>query len=187
MTPDFDARKNSGHVSPGNSRDSRDMDILQRDRFELLSAYIDGEVTAAERKQVQQWLDTDPQTQHLYARMMKLRQEIQSLPVPQSEQSAEQMAKQVFARINRLRHKRTVVWGGTAIAALFFGALSSILPGQSPAPQLAKSPKPEQQPLMVALNRPVVEIPKAAVAKPLVEDGSINQNWNQAVEQNASK
>jgi len=29
------------------------MDMLKRDRFELLSAYLDGEVTAAERQQVE--------------------------------------------------------------------------------------------------------------------------------------
>jgi anti-sigma factor RsiW len=29
------------------------------ERFELLSAYLDGEVTASERKQVEAWLATD--------------------------------------------------------------------------------------------------------------------------------
>ena len=41
--------------------------MYQRDRFELLSAYIDGEVTAAERGQIEQWLTTDPEVQCLYA------------------------------------------------------------------------------------------------------------------------
>jgi len=31
------------------------MDMLKRDRFELLSAYLDGEVTAAQRQQVEDW------------------------------------------------------------------------------------------------------------------------------------
>ena len=30
--------------------------MVKRDRFELISAYLDGEVTAAERKQVEEWL-----------------------------------------------------------------------------------------------------------------------------------
>lgn len=173
MTPDFDSRKDSGHVSPGKSKDSRDMDILQRDRYELLSAYLDGEVTAAERKQVQHWLDTDPQTQRLYARMMKLRQGIQTMAVPQSEKPAEQMAKQVFARIDQRRNRRNVVWGGAAIAAVFIGALSSVF--QSPTLKVANNQiQPPTQPLMIALDRPAVPIPKAAVAEPSVQDGHIN-------------
>ncbi len=36
------------------------MDIYKRNRFELISAYIDGEVTAAERRQINDWLTTDP-------------------------------------------------------------------------------------------------------------------------------
>jgi len=43
------------------------MDMLKRDRFELLSAYLDGEVTAAQRQQVEDWLGNDPEVQ-LYAR-----------------------------------------------------------------------------------------------------------------------
>jgi anti-sigma factor RsiW len=170
MTPDFDARKDSMNVSRGNSKNSRDMDVLQRDRYELLSAYLDGEVTAAERKQVQSWLDTDPQMQQLYVRMMRLRHGIQTIPVPQSEQPAEQMAKQVFARINRRITRRNVVWGGAAIAAVFVGALSSIL--QSPAPQLAQKQTQPNQPLMIALDRPAVPIPKAAVAEPSGRNGN---------------
>lgn len=175
MTPDFDASKNSGQISSGNSRGSRDIDILQRDRFELLSAYIDGEVTASERKQVQQLLSTDPQTQHLYARIMKLRHGIQTLPVPKPEQPAEVMVKEVFSRIDRHRIVHTVVWGGTAIAAIFIGTLPSVFSdSQSPSAKLAET---SVKPAMVAvrLDRPAFPIPKAAVAKPSVE-GSNNNN-----------
>jgi anti-sigma factor RsiW len=162
MTPKFDPNKDSRH------NDAREMDSLQRDRFELLSAYLDGEVTAAERKQVQDWLANDAGVQRQYAQLMNLHQKMQTLPVPPAEQAAPQMAQQVFARLDRQRFRRVVVWGGSAIAALFLGTLSVIIPGsQSPAPQLAKSPTQTQagaEPLMVALNAPPVEIPKAAVA-----------------------
>ncbi len=176
MTPDFDARKDSRHISSGDSKDARDIDILQRDRFELLSAYVDGEVTAAERKQVQQLLNTDSQTQHLYARIMKLRHGIQTLPIPQSEQPAEIMVKEVFSRIEQRRTIRNVVWGGAAIAALFIGALPNVFSGsQSPAPKLAASPV---KPVMVAvrLDRPAFPIPKAAMAKPSVAGDNNNNN-----------
>jgi anti-sigma factor RsiW len=44
------------------------MDIHKRDRFELLSAYLDGELTATERRQIEDWLKTAPEVQRLYAR-----------------------------------------------------------------------------------------------------------------------
>ena len=41
------------------------MRMMKRDGYELLSAYLDGEVTAAERKQVEEWLANDPTVQSL--------------------------------------------------------------------------------------------------------------------------
>jgi anti-sigma factor RsiW len=163
MTSNFDARKFSRQEA------SREMDSLQRDRFELLSAYIDGEATAAERKQVQELLVTDSEMQRLHARLLKLRKEIQKIPVPQAETTAQQTAQEVFARIDRRRIRRTVLWGGAAIAAVFVSAFSGIFPGsQSPLWQQAILPKQEAapEPLMIALDRPVIEISKAAVASP---------------------
>ena len=58
------------------------MNMYQRDRFELLSAYIDGEVTAAERGQIEQWLTIDPEVQCLYARVLKLRPLWSMMPAP---------------------------------------------------------------------------------------------------------
>ncbi len=145
------------------------MDMLKRDRFELLSAYLDGEVTAAQRQQVEDWLGNDPEVQSLYARLLKLRQGLRSLPVPPAEQPVDVTIDQVFGRLNR-RPRRAVVWGGAAIAALFIGALSTLSTGrQFISPQLAQSPAPAVapvEPLMVALNKPVVKIPIAAVAAP---------------------
>jgi anti-sigma factor RsiW len=163
MTSNFDTREFSGQDS------TREMDSQQRDRFELLSAFIDGEVTAAERKQVQQLLATDPQMQRLHSRLMKLRQELQHLPVPAPEATAQKTAQQVFSRIDRRRMRNTAVWGGAAVAAVFVSALSGIFPGsQSFSPQLAQSPKQEAapEPLMIAVNRPIIEITKAPVASP---------------------
>lgn len=140
------------------------IDMLKRDRFELLSAYLDGEVTAAERREVEDWLANDPAVQCLYARLLKLRQGLRTLPVPPAQQPVEQTIQQVYSRLNR-RRQIAVVGGGAAIAALFIGALSGVLPPrQSIAPQLAQSSEPAVVPgelLMVALNTPVMEIPTA--------------------------
>lgn len=137
------------------------MDMLKRDRFELLSAYLDGEVTAAERREVDEWLANDPEIQRLYARLLNLRQGLQAMPVPAAHPPVEQTIEQVYQHIHQRSRRRAVVWGGTAIAAMFIGAVSSVVPLQ-----LAKSPNTPIEPLRVALNDPVVEIPTATIAPP---------------------
>jgi anti-sigma factor RsiW len=138
-------------------------------RFELLSAYLDGEVTAAERKQVQEWLDTDPQTQKLYTRLLRLHQELDNLPVPPVSPSSVQLSEQVFGHIDRdRRSKRLLIWGGAAIAAVVVGALSNLFLGNNaPVPQIAETPlapiEEDSEQLTIALNHPIVEIPAAAI------------------------
>lgn len=150
------------------------MDMVKRDRFELLSAYLDGEVTATERKQVEQWLVDDPTVQRLYARLLKLRQGLRTAPVPEPQQSLEKTVEQVMAR---LRRRSSLVWfgGGAAVAACVISALSGLLTGgESRLPEMAQN-EPIQQaqsamstpgvmssPLMVAINNPVIPIPKTA-------------------------
>jgi hypothetical protein len=132
---------------------------MMRDRFELLSAYIDGEVTAAERRQVEEWLTNDPTTKRLYSRLMMMQQGFQSMPAPAAEQSAQELAAKVLQRVER-KSKRNLVWGGGAIAALLIAAVSGVAGGrQLFAPQLATSPVPaESDGLVVALNEPIMEI-----------------------------
>lgn len=148
------------------------LDNLKRDRFELLSAYLDGEVSADERRQVETWLASDTTCQRLYARLIKIRQGLKELPVPVSEQPVEQVAEQVMFRLER-RPRRTAVWGGV-IAALFVGAVVGTLPRTEVTPSVAQSPENSYpsanaiapaEGLMIALDRPVIEIPKAAVSE----------------------
>ena len=155
-----------------------------RDRFELLSAYFDGEVTPAERQTVQQWLDGDAEIQCLYRRLLKLRQGIQGLPIPAASRSTDEMAANVLQTLNRRRVRRLVALGGGAIAAAMTAAISLFLPGNSSwMPRLARAP--ESQPplsteipaegLIIAINRPAVEIPATTdtlaipLARPVVE------------------
>ncbi|MEH2080820.1 MAG: zf-HC2 domain-containing protein [Nostoc sp.] len=152
------------------------MDMVKRDRFELLSAYLDGEVTATERRQVEEWLANDASVQCLYARLLKLRQGLRTLPVPAVQQSPEETVQQV---LTRLRRRSPLNWmvGAAAIAACAIGAVSGLVGGGSMVPQLAQRLQREPiqtssasivppSPLMVGLNNPVIEIPKAAVASP---------------------
>ncbi|WP_373524898.1 anti-sigma factor [Nostoc sp.] len=149
------------------------MDMVKRDRFELLSAYLDGEVTATERRQVEEWLANDASVQCLYARLLKLRQGLRTLPVPTAQQSPEATVEQVLTRLRR-RSRLNWIVGGAAVAACAIGALSGLVTNGSRTPQLARI-EPIQtssasmvppSPLMVGLNNPVIEIPKAAVASP---------------------
>jgi hypothetical protein len=152
------------------------MDMVKRDRFELLSAYLDGEVTASESRQVEEWLENDASVQRLYNRLLNLRQGLRNLPVPPAEQAPEVTAQQVFHRVRR-RSRRLWAFGGVAIAACVISAVSGLFSGGEFKPlQLAQQglePTPGSSepvaftsPLMVALNNPVIEIPKAAIASP---------------------
>lgn len=132
---------------------------MMRDRFELLSAYLDGEVTAAERRQVEDWLTNDPTTKRLYSRLLMMQQSFQAMPVPAAEQSAQELATKVLQRVER-KPKPTWILGGGAIAALLIAVVSGVGGGrQLFAPQFARSPVPgESDGLIMALNEPLVEI-----------------------------
>ena len=122
------------------------MDLHQRDRFELLNAYLDGEVTAAERRQVEDWLTTDSAAQCLYSRAVGLRQKWQ-LMSPLAQQPVASEVKQMFSC--REKPKRDVLWKATVLAAVLLGALSSVLPQRQSSvlpfaqgPQLTVKPRP---------------------------------------------
>jgi anti-sigma factor RsiW len=137
-------------------------------RFELLSAYLDGEVTAAERKQVQEWLDTDPQIQKLYTRLLRLHQGIDSIPIQPAAPPALDLSEQVFQRVDRQRRgKRLVFIGGAAIVAVVVGAINLLFGYDSPVRQVAEGPQApigiDSEQLTIALNHPIVEIPAAAL------------------------
>jgi hypothetical protein len=204
MMPEFESRNRSESTSSEDGftgqidtphQPTGALSMLQRDRFELLSAYLDGEVTAAERKQVEEWLATDPVVKRLYTRLLELRQGLQSMPVPAASQSVEQTVDAVFKRVNR-RPKQILLWGGAAVAALFVGAVSGFLPGSDGfKPQFAQSPiegsgatQNTQLPssassvnsdaLMIALDQPVVQIPKAPVSMPAATGSDIHNDSN---------
>ncbi|MFB8796055.1 MAG: zf-HC2 domain-containing protein [Microcoleus sp.] len=164
MNFNFESDKNQNQQGIGdalaenlanNNRPQGNVTTMMRDRFELLSAYLDGEVTAAERRQVDEWLANDPVTKRLYSRLLSMQQSFQSMPVPKSEQSAQELVAKVLQRVER-KPKRVMVWGGCAIAALLVAVVSGVAGGrQLFAPQFAQSGSDD---LMVALNEPVVEI-----------------------------
>lgn len=134
--------------------------VLPQDRFELLSAYLDSEVTAAERSQVEVWLRQDPQFQQVYHRLLKLRQGIHSSAVPNGS-SVDQVAHQVMTRLDR-RPKLSLVWGGgMAIAALVIGTLTTVFSDQRLlVPNMVQAPSGDvpAEELLLSLDQPVIDL-----------------------------
>lgn len=176
QSQDYSHSQDNQDLRSGNDKHTNELtgaiDMVKRDRFELLSAYLDGEVTAAERKQVEEWLATEPTAKHLYARLLKLRHSVRNIPVPET-QPVEETVEQVLTRLRR-RNRITWLCGGAAVAACVISAVSGLLP--TPELQMAGKQSVQQaqtastpattSPLMVAINNPVIPIPKAAQATP---------------------
>ncbi|NEO54105.1 MAG: transcriptional regulator [Okeania sp. SIO3B5] len=130
--------------------------IMEQDRFELVSAYLDGEVTPSQRREVELLLATDPVAKHLYQRLLKLHSEFQRMPVPPKVQPVEITVDRVFDQIDR-RSKRNFVLGGSAIAALCIAFISGIISNsRTNIVQLAENYNSET--VQIALNEPVIEI-----------------------------
>jgi len=158
----------------GNDRNTNNLtgakNMVKRDRFELLSAYLDGEVTAAERRQVEEWLANEPSVQSLHKRLLSLRQGLRNLSVPQSQTSIEETVDSVMTRLRR-RTRKVWMFGGATVAACVIGSLASLIPSNEPGmlrfanksleeTQQASSEEVASLP-MVTLNQPLVRIPKA--------------------------
>ncbi|WP_295618032.1 anti-sigma factor [Chamaesiphon sp. GL140_3_metabinner_50] len=138
----------------------RSGDVLD-ERFELLSAYLDGEVTPSERKQVEALLANDIAFQRQYRQMQQIHVAIPRMVVP-SSQSAAALSTGVFAKLDRQRNRKFAWIGGGTIAATFIAAvtgLSGIIGDNSPQLQFAANKANTPAPLMLALNDPILAMP----------------------------
>lgn len=147
------------------------------DRFEqleLLSAYFDGEATPEECQQVQQLLDENTEFKQQYLHLHQIRQGLQAMPIPAGP-STKHLSNQVFRRLRWSRSKVVSLWGGGAIAALFMAGIVSNIPKANQSEIAKTSPRietpavtgneqPPEEALVIALNRPVLQIPKLATA-----------------------
>jgi hypothetical protein len=158
MTDKFERDNN-----PERGHQNRKQDTMKKELFELISAYLDGEVTAKERRQVERLIASDSLARYLYNQLLQLHSNLEKMPAPPASEPVEQTIRKVYSRLDR-RPKLALFWGGTAFATLFLAMLSGIMPGsRSFLPQLATTPEPES--VQIALNEPIVEIinPNAAV------------------------
>jgi anti-sigma factor RsiW len=135
----------------------------QFERFELLSAYIDGEVTPQERKIVQDWLDTDPEFKQAYLGLIRLQTALPHVPIPPS-MPVDELSKQVFERIEKEnRWQRLWLWGSLTAAAVVVAVGSSIFVNPlQPASQQARLASENEviaeDSLMIAINKPMFDV-----------------------------
>lgn len=137
-----------------------DLDATKRDRFELLSAYLDGEVTPEERQQVLCWLKQDDGARTLYNRLLTLRQGLRT----QSVSSACDPEETIAGVFHGLNHRlRMVTMAGLGVAAI--GVINLLSGGAgvgNSSWRMATNAHPES--LKIALDRPAFPIPEASPA-----------------------
>lgn len=146
---------------------------IPQERFELLSAYIDGEVTNTEEQMVEQWLSDDVDFRRLYHQQIKLRQLLVDLPVPVAANSSIRaetnlIIDRVFAEIDKRsqRRKWKLAGFGVSVAAVV-GILGSMFtfnssPQFSPVANSIKNPAiTVEEPVLIAMEEPLVPVPKS--------------------------
>jgi anti-sigma factor RsiW len=151
--------------------------MIPEERFELLSAYIDGEVTEAEEQLVEQWMSDDADFRHCYHQQLKLRQSLIDLPAPVAVNSSvkrdtDVMINRVMAEIDRRsqRRKWKLASLGISVAAVVgvFGSLFTLNtnPQFSPVSNNINSPSQvKEEPILIAMEEPLVPLPKSMSSK----------------------
>ena len=137
------------------------LDVTMRDRFELLSAYLDGEVTPHERRQVARWLSEDSGAQALYHRLLVLRQAMRSMPIESSIDPPPQVA--VDAALRTAYHRIKIVSLAivcTASAVILSNTNSLINPLLQPLWWVFSQPNgtSRSEPLDIVLDKPAIEL-----------------------------
>ena len=116
--------KQASSVDASEQRTELPKTYSEEERFELLSAYLDDEVTAEERKQVAQWLMDDPHTLQMYRRLLMLRQAIRTAPIQaQPPLQVPTPPQQNWGPLSSSAMRRTVMF---AIAIALLSGLSQL-------------------------------------------------------------
>lgn len=101
-------KSNLNHEAAANRVDAMDTSTIERQsmmnsKYELLSGYLDGELTQQEAQKVMLLLESDEDYQQLHDEMQSMRQEIQSLSLQDSElEHLEQLFQEPVAKTSRL-------------------------------------------------------------------------------------
>ncbi|NEP17735.1 MAG: hypothetical protein F6J97_12665 [Leptolyngbya sp. SIO4C1] len=137
--------------------ESQPINSAMRDRFELLSAYLDGEVSPDEHRLVANWLAHDAGTQHLYNRLLLLRQAMRSLPVEPAASSLSANAVAFRVACHRLRIMAlAAVCTASAVVLSSSGLTNPALNFWSPT-WLSTDAQPTEA-LQIILEEPAIEM-----------------------------
>ncbi|MEM1425082.1 MAG: hypothetical protein AAGF75_00810 [Cyanobacteria bacterium P01_H01_bin.130] len=145
-------------------------DPVPFERFELVSAYLDDEVTDGERQTVEKWLAEDPKVHALYVELGGLSQSLTDAPVPLSS-SPEEIFAGVMAEVKQQQTKRRWVFGGAAMAAGIAAIVGSVAMGvRSPSFQLAQhGPSPLETEVQGTLAQSPSPAASAVEDEPILE------------------
>ncbi|MFS8856516.1 hypothetical protein NW851_01040 [Synechococcus sp. H55.7] len=107
-------------------RDSQQEMPLVEERFEQLSAYLDGELSSQEARQVEDWLASDPQARQLYSQLAALQAGLANLKAPTLDPiQTELLISHVFEELDQRpaldlgwRWRRGTPWGRVAAAVV---------------------------------------------------------------------
>jgi len=145
----------------------QEFDAMKRDRFELLSAYLDGEVTPDERQMVLGWLRDDPDVRCLYNRLITLRQGLRD-DTQIDNCDVDVTLSGVFRSLN---HRFQLI-SMASVGVVVIGALN-LLSGSFSSSGFGSSNllwrwvlAPESESLSIALDQPAFPIPDASAAIP---------------------
>lgn len=150
-------------------------DVIKRDRFELLSAYLDGEVTPDENRLVATWLSEDPETQCLYRRLLMLRQAMRRMPIDVAAP-----AKSVTPSVSKLckhenpRFKKVSLAIACTAATLLVGSLTNLIGSETSSFQFSWLTFPWEtvtdDDLELALDEPVIDLESSNILTNTAED-----------------
>lgn len=130
---------------------------MKQEKFELISAYIDGEVTPSQLRDVEALLKTDPVAKHLYQRLLQLRSEFQRMPITPTLEPVDKTVEGVFEKIDRRSSRRNLVLVGSAVAGLCIAVISGFI-STTRSPMVKFAEVFDSETVQIALNEPVIEI-----------------------------
>ena len=87
-------------------------------KFEILSGFIDGELTQQEAQKVSLLIDTDPEYRSIYEELSIMRQEVQSLSLQEQElEHLDKLFQEPVAKLSRVFGFSLIVVSGVVIIA----------------------------------------------------------------------
>jgi len=138
----------------------QELDVIKRDRFELLSAYLDGEVSPDERHLVNTWLSSDPSAKCLYQRLLHLRQGFQT-SMPPTARDCEATIQGVFHCLNRRLRLTCMASVGVVVLGILGGLSDAWAPRLGGVAAMVGLPGASSGDLQITLDQPAIAIPKA--------------------------